>query len=131
MAIDPITLYDEMPSRPNTKPPSSDPITPTTRSPRRPKPVPRMILPASQPAMTPIRMSLMIAIVVGLWSLVFGRWSLVVGRWSLAGLTTNDQTLTTKNAPSLPLDIFGHVQRSVGRHRESARPRRCVARVHD
>src|SRR6516165_8195353 len=43
-----------MPSKPNSQPPISAPITPTTMLPTRPKPPPRMICPAIQPATAPI-----------------------------------------------------------------------------
>ncbi|SCC91774.1 hypothetical protein THIX_110049 [Thiomonas sp. X19] len=42
------------PSRRKRKPPRKAPTTPTTKSPRRPKPLPLVIFPANQPAMMPM-----------------------------------------------------------------------------
>src|SRR5262245_17540528 len=102
MAIDPITLYEAIPSRPNTKPPRSDPTTPTTRSPTRPNPVPRMIFPASQPAMIPMRMS-----------------------------RISPTLLLHHDAPGLALDVLGDIERSVRCEGKPAGACGSVARVHD
>lgn len=51
---EPIKPSAEMPSKPNTKPPTIAPITPTTILPSRPKPPPFIKAPANQPAMAPM-----------------------------------------------------------------------------
>jgi hypothetical protein len=53
----PTRLSAYIPSSPNRKLPKREPITPTIRSPKTPKPRPLVSWPASQPAKTPIRMT--------------------------------------------------------------------------
>jgi DDE superfamily endonuclease len=57
--IDPINPPTARPSTPNNQPPISAPMTPTTIFPTRPKPLPRMICPASQPATAPTTKKMM------------------------------------------------------------------------
>jgi len=52
--IEPISPPAEMPSKPNTKPPTTAPIMPITILPSRPKPPPFIKVPANQPATAPI-----------------------------------------------------------------------------
>ena len=51
---EPISPPADIPSKPNTKPPKTAPMTPTIIFPRRPKPPPFIIVPASHPATAPI-----------------------------------------------------------------------------
>jgi predicted small secreted protein len=51
---EPISPKEIIPNKRKRKPPMSAPRIPTTRSPTRPKPWPRVSLPESQPAATPI-----------------------------------------------------------------------------
>ena len=54
VTIEPINPPIEIPRNPNTEPPMTAPIIPTTMLPSRPKPPPFIKLPASQPATAPI-----------------------------------------------------------------------------
>jgi hypothetical protein len=57
-------------SKLNTKPPKTAPAIPTRILPKRPNPLPFMILPASQPAKAPMAKN-MIKLVISIMSLVF------------------------------------------------------------
>jgi len=52
--IIPIVPYVDMPISLNKKLPIKEPTTPVARSPQRPKPPPREILPANQPEINPM-----------------------------------------------------------------------------